>query len=362
MCVTSSTRLTVQRPRLPASDSLQDYLQRIDASRVYSNSGPLVREMERRLGEHFGIDSSQVVVIANATDAIEAAVAEAPCSPGSLWELPSWTFTATAGAAVRGASRIRFVDVDESGRLLPTPEAAGVVDVLPFGSPFSLDDRSEGAECLLIDAAASFDALRNVVLPDSKPVGVVVSLHATKTLSSGEGGVFFSPDGAWVERVRRWINHGMAGSRISHVPARNAKLSEFSAAVGLASLDAWTTSRDGWLAQQSRAMELTANAELVWWPHESIGWATPYWNVRCASVTERDLLAMIMATHEIETRRWWEGGCHSMPAYAHIDRLNLPMTTSLADTTLGLPLHIDMSEEGWDRIAKALGDFGLRRH
>jgi hypothetical protein len=38
--------IPVARPRLPTTDKIAPYLRRIDASRWYSNGGPLVQEFE----------------------------------------------------------------------------------------------------------------------------------------------------------------------------------------------------------------------------------------------------------------------------------------------------------------------------
>ena len=45
----STTRLAAARPLLPRAEEILPYLQRIDAQRWYSNSGPLLREFEERL-------------------------------------------------------------------------------------------------------------------------------------------------------------------------------------------------------------------------------------------------------------------------------------------------------------------------
>ena len=42
--------LRVLRPDVPTTDQILPYLRRIDAAKWYSNGGPLVRELERRMG------------------------------------------------------------------------------------------------------------------------------------------------------------------------------------------------------------------------------------------------------------------------------------------------------------------------
>jgi hypothetical protein len=46
--------IPIMRPRPPSADRLAPYLKSIDASRLYSNFGPLAVSLEDRLAEHYG--------------------------------------------------------------------------------------------------------------------------------------------------------------------------------------------------------------------------------------------------------------------------------------------------------------------
>ena len=59
----------VLRPLLPKAEVLLPYLKRIDASRIYSNFGPLVLEFEGRLTRHFGLPAGGVVSASTGTAA-----------------------------------------------------------------------------------------------------------------------------------------------------------------------------------------------------------------------------------------------------------------------------------------------------
>src|SRR5688572_1369581 len=58
----SDAPVPVLRPRLPDAHALLPYLQRIDASRTYSNWGPLVTEFGERLCDRFGVSRGGVVL------------------------------------------------------------------------------------------------------------------------------------------------------------------------------------------------------------------------------------------------------------------------------------------------------------
>jgi dTDP-4-amino-4,6-dideoxygalactose transaminase len=59
--------------------------------------------------------------------------------------------------------------------------------------------------------------------------------------------------------------------------------------------------------------------------------------------------------NEIETRLWWEKGCHKMPAFSKIPKANLENTEDFSQRYLGLPFHLFLPENYWQNIARILG-------
>src|SRR3954465_326197 len=89
----------VARPKLPASSRIQPYLERIDETRWYSNFGPLLTEFESRLAERFR-PPARVATAASGTLGMALALRAMKAQPGTLCAMPSWTFVATAHAAM----------------------------------------------------------------------------------------------------------------------------------------------------------------------------------------------------------------------------------------------------------------------
>src|SRR5438270_5048253 len=185
--------IPIMRPRLPSVDRLAPYLKSIDASRLYSNFGPLAVSLEDRLAERYGVNEGAVATVANATLGLAIALAVQQPPPGTLCAMPAWTFVASAHAAVMAGLVPYFVDVDlETWSLdsksvvdeiarAPAPVGA-VMPVMPFGSPIDFGAwetfRSRTGIAVVVDAAAGFNAL----VPSAVPS--VVSLHATKVLGA----------------------------------------------------------------------------------------------------------------------------------------------------------------------------------
>src|SRR3954454_6333087 len=104
--------LPIMRPILPPAPALARYLNSIDASRIYSNFGPLAVSLEDRLANHYGLNEGTVATVANATLGLAIALAIQNPRPGTLCAMPAWTFIASAHAAVLAGLVPYFVDVD----------------------------------------------------------------------------------------------------------------------------------------------------------------------------------------------------------------------------------------------------------
>jgi len=362
VCDAAPRRIPVARPSLPPTEALAPYLSRIDEARWYTNFGPLLNEFETRLSARFARPTA-VSTVTNGTVAITLALQAVDCEPGSLCAMPAWTFVATAHAVRQAGLEPWFLDVDPATWMLdpaatvealesaPGPVTA-IVPVAAFGRLPDLDawarvSRSTGIP-VVVDAAAGFDAVTEA------PVPVTVSLHATKSVSTGEGGFVASEDEALIDRVRELSAFGFRGSRTSHRPASNAKLSEYAAAVGLASLDAWPQMRQrlGFAAQYMK-VALALTPEIVFQP----GWGSSWLSSVCVVGVpdgKASFLAAKLDAQGVDTRAWWSEGCHSQPAFERCLRNRLPVTDALAGSTLGLPFSVDLDEPMSWRIVDAL--------
>ncbi len=340
----------LMRPVLPGPEKTAGRFAAMHRSGWFTNFGPQSRELEARLATRLQVAPDQVVCVSNATVGLVGALVT---SPAKRWSLPSWTFTATAAAAVHAGCDAVFSDVDEEDWWLraSASELEGVLRVAPFGVGFGVEAWSGPGE-VVIDAAASLGADHCLAgLPET--AAVVYSLGATKVLGAGEGGAVVLGDPDRAARLRAWTNFGFADDRRSIVPGLNAKLSEPAAVMALAALDGWDEERDEWLSARHIADELTAAHGLRGGPGLG-GQVSPYWIVQLPDSQTRALYERVLARHRIGTRRWWGQGCHRMPAYHRIARPPLPVTERLAGTVLGLPMFRRLSAVDAGRIDLAL--------
>jgi dTDP-4-amino-4,6-dideoxygalactose transaminase len=358
--------IPVAKPKLPTASAILPYLKEIDANHWYANHGLLSLRFQGRLADHWGVASNSVALVANATLGLTLALQASGARPGGFCLMPSWTFVASAGAAMQAGLTPRFVDVARD-TWMPDPgaiaeradlaEIGAIMIVSPFGMPFDVrpwDELSERTGIpIIIDGAAAFDSLRAGGPGAIGRSPIVVSLHATKIFGVGEGGAVISDDAEWLDRFRRLGNFGFYGSRVSLLPGINGKISEYTAALGLAGFDMWPSARAKFAMLTERYRQrLARDGAVELMPRFGEDWVTStlsvVWPDDC-----RDGPAKL-AAEGIATLRWWGDGCHTQPAFADCPRDPLPITEEFARTISGLPFWLDMTPTQVDAVCAAV--------
>ena len=205
--------------------------------------GGMTRRFEELWADQQG-DGVGAVATASWTGAALAALDFAGVGTGDVVLCPSNTFMATPLAAMHLGARVEFVDCERDDLCLSLedlerkirehrPKAAVVVHIGGHIA-FRIDEiaelcRSEGV-FLLEDCAhahgASFHGRRAGTWGDAG----AYSFYATKTVSTGEGGMLVARDPALLEHARRYRNYGKPEHEAQGV---NFRMSEFTAALGI---------------------------------------------------------------------------------------------------------------------------------
>ncbi|MPS47506.1 DegT/DnrJ/EryC1/StrS family aminotransferase [Methylobacillus sp.] len=370
-------------PLLPDRDALAPYLAKLDHNRHYSNFGPLNRALEARLAtifEQHSPHSIHVTTTSSATLALELTLSSLDLPPGSKVVVPALTFVASLTAIIRAGYIPVVVDIDPATWLL-TPEIAAeaalrtdarvVLAVAAFGQPqdtwrWSEFQRQYGIH-VVVDAAGAFGS-QWVEAPD---IPVIYSMHATKSLAAGEGGLVVSGDQAVNATVRQLSNFGInldasAGFPVGHLSfvGSNAKLSEYHAAVAHASLDQWDAQarlRQDIYRDYRQALEHACGEQLQW--QAGITLAAP--TIFCLRMAgeARDRLETICQQRHIATRRWYQPLLHQHAAkVAPIIKQPTPVAEAVASGLIGLPFSPFLNQEDIIRIVDVVNLASTRRN
>jgi dTDP-4-amino-4,6-dideoxygalactose transaminase len=161
---------------------------------------------------------------------------------------PSNTFMATPLAALNAGAEIEFVDCNREDLCMSfadfeakaeqyKPKAALLVHI---GGHIAFDSERIAAYCrehgifLIEDCAHAHGASWNGSKPGSYGDAGVYSLYATKTISTGEGGVLVSRHPELLEFARDFRNYGKPTYEVHGL---NFRMSEFTAALGLVQIE-----------------------------------------------------------------------------------------------------------------------------
>lgn len=366
-----SYRVPLLVPDMPSPSELLPWLERMHVARHYSNFGPLVQELEKALASQFDMRQEQLTTVANATQGLELVLQALDLPAGSRILLPAFTFVATATAVVRAGHQPVLADVDAKTWML-TPEIAraacehmrigAVLPVATFGMPHDMPawqqfERDTGLP-VVIDAAAAYGSQW---LQGAQGT-LVFSMHTTKSLPAGEGGLVVSTRPGLAARVRQLSNFGINLSHSAAMPigalaslGTNAKMSEYHAALGIVSLQKWELSAQARRELHAKFMhdiDHVSRHSLVWQLEGGGALMAPtLLCVRLPSESVRAALEQACQRAYITTRRWYQ----PLPSHMEVLRqqclvLDTPNAHALARTLLGLPFFLGMTEAQYQRV------------
>ncbi|UOQ60067.1 aminotransferase class I/II-fold pyridoxal phosphate-dependent enzyme [Leucobacter rhizosphaerae] len=230
--------ITLGQPLAPDRETFDALVASISASGRWTNGGPVVAEFERALAAD--LSSAWALATASGTTGLTVALLACRLPAGGEVITSPLTFPATVQAIEAAGLEPVFAGVDpvtlnlDPDAVLQAigPRTAAILPVHLFGvaADPALDRIAvEHGLPVVYDAAHAF-GLPGVA---ERGTAAVYSLHATKLLHSGEGGVVTTPDAEVARRVREARNFGLAGDVVV-ARGTNAKLPEVSAALGLA--------------------------------------------------------------------------------------------------------------------------------
>lgn len=363
------SRVPFLQPTFPPAPEIAADYEEILQRGVFSNGGPmdtaLVEAVERWIGR--GVHACTV---SSGTAGLELAVA-ATFDPAKRFALvPTFTFAAGPLALARAGFEPLFVDADEgtwqpstaTGAALLESRHADVAGIL-VGPTFGVADPSiDEWESLgerfglpvVIDSAAGFGATH----ASGERLGArgtceVFSMHATKMLAVGEGGLVTSRDAALVEEIARRRNFGFDDDRRSVCIGTNAKLPELAAAIGIRQLRALgdrVERRRDVVARYRTALEpvgavFQTGSELAAPAFVSLVLPTP---------VSRSRALALLAQDEVESRDYYNPPVHLHPVFADLAPQPLPTAEDLSSRTLALPMADSLGPDVIRRAARAV--------
>ena len=329
--------------------------------------GPATSDFEAKFAAYCGVD--HCVSLNSGTSALHLALRCLDVGPGDEVITVGMTFIATAWAISYVGATPVFVDIDPARRTMCptnleaaiTPWTKAIIPVHLYGMPAEMDHIKLIAERhglpIIEDAAQAHGARYR-----GKPVGqfgqiACFSFYPSKNLGAyGEGGALVTTDASIAQRARSLRDHAQSQKYLHDEIGYNYRMDSFQAAVlaiKLKRLDGWHTARADRAAYYTELLSnSTYRLPMRFSDSECV------WHCYVIESPERDRVRSVLQDAGIETAVHYAVPVHLQKAYAHLGYKpgDLPVTETLCQRCLSLPIYPELSKEKIITIASILLD------
>ena len=333
--------------------------------------GPEVAEVERRLAAHCG--AKHVITCSSGTTALIMALMANDVGRGDAVFVPSFTFTATAEAAVLAGATPIFVDVLPDtfnvdplslAKAITVAEKTGLrpaclIAVDLFGQPADYDALEAVAKphgiWILDDAAQSYGALYK-----GRPLGTCAAITATSFYPSkplgcyGDGGAIFTDSDDLARKLIQVRVHGQGKDRNDTVRVGlTARFDSIQAAILLEKLSIFP---DECIARDKIAARYTAGLKDVVTTPVVAKNCTSVWANYTITSARRDRIVAHLQAQSIPTAMFYPRPIHTQAPYRGYPVVTggLPVTDRLAQEAVSLPMHPYLTADLQDHIIAAV--------
>lgn len=359
--------VNVTRSSMPPFEEYCAEIKEFWDSRWLTNMGVKHRQLQAELAAYLGI--GHIDLLTNGHMAIELSL-QALGLEGEVITTP-FTFASTTQAIVRSGLKPVFCDIDpitfnlDPAKIeaLITPRTCAILPVHVYGTPCDVEviggiAARHGLK-VLYDAAHAFGVqYRGKGIGDFGDVSCF-SFHATKVFHTIEGGAVCFHDEVFGQRLACMKNFGLDGED-APVLGANAKLNEFSAAMGLCNLR-----YVGDNIQRRKQAAERYRAHLGGIPGLQLAPVLPevqpnyaYFPVvfeEAVFGADRDEVLKTLSEHQIMARKYFYPLTSELSCYHdRYDPGETPVARQISRQVLTLPLYADIEMETVDRICEII--------
>lgn len=339
--------------------------------------GQQVLDFEKNLSRWIGV--KHVISCANGTDALQLALMALRLKPGDEVIVPTFTYVATAEViALLGLSPI-LVDVDsqtfnidiEVASHLITQRTKAIVPVHLYGQCANMEQIMKFAEShdlhVIEDTAQAIGAEVEFSDGSIRKAGTIGQIGTTSFFPSknlgcfGDGGAIFTNDDNLAAELKMIANHGQRIKYYHDVVGVNSRLDTIQAAildVKLKHLNSYCEARQKAAAYYDSALK---DVEQITIPFRS-SFSTHVFHqytIKIDAQFSRDELKSYLAEKGIPSMIYYPLPLHLQKAYLEYmpkDK-DYPISTSLCNSVLSLPMHTHLKIEEQDFIVQHIKSF-----
>ncbi len=339
-------------------------------------NGPEVTAFKAELENY--LDVKHVIPCANGTDALQISLMALGLKAGDEIITPSFTYIATTEVMALLGLKPIFVDVDPDTFCIDynkieeaiTSKTKAIVPVHLYGQSAPMNEIMEIARrhnlFVIEDNAQAIGCdytLSNGKIVKTGTIGNIgcTSFFPSKNLGCfGDGGAIFTNDDELAITLKMISNHGQSKQYHHDIVGCNSRLDNIQAAVlriKLRELDRYNDARrkvaahyDSFLSQfnQIKTPKRAENSTHVF--HQ--------YTLQLEGIN-REELKKYLAEREIPSMIYYPIPAHKQKMFASFGSENtiLPITDSLTEKVISLPIHTEMSIEQLNKICSSISDF-----
>lgn len=359
--------VNVTKTYFPPINSFIKQIEKIYDNQWLTNRGELVRELEIKISDYLNLLESKFLIMNNGTIPIQIAL-KLLGNGGEIITTPFSYVATTASIIWEGCTPV-FVDIDPDYLTIDeekieaeiTNNTTCILATHVFGNPCNIEKIEKIASkynlYVIYDAAHCFGVkYKNKSIFEYGDVSTC-SFHATKIFHCGEGGGIFTNNSSLFDKFFYSHNFGHDGPLDFHGLGINGKMSEISAAMGLAVLPNMESIIHG----RKKVVDFY-DANLVFKNFRKmrlrslIDWNYSYYSIIFKS--EKLLLKVqkILNENNIFPRRYF---------YPSLNKIKFvgsnsicPNSEKISKTILCLPLYFDLSISDQKKIISIINNYG----
>lgn len=360
--------IEIVRPAFPdLNDFVADFREALTTGQV-TNGGRHVEAFEDALSAFLG---APAICFNNGQAALMALLRSAGVDRGSVI-VPAYTFSGTAHAVTWCGAEPLFADSlpdaryvidpdDVARKIRPDTRAILAVDIHGLIAPHDAlaDVADRHGIPLILDSAQAFGSSISENLVSRAALGQVFSFHATKSLTTMEGGCLVSDDPDVIQRAKSIRNFGQGVTADCVEAGFNGKMTEICGLIGTHQLPLFPAMADERKAIGRHYAASLAGISGINLPEAETD-TEPVWFNYPLSIDaglfglDRDELAYCLDLENVKVRKYFEVPCHKLSAYKDNTPAGLVNAERMAASVIALPVFTPMSEQDRQAVTDAI--------
>lgn len=361
-------KILVTRTSMPPYEEYINLIKELWDSHWITNMGSFHKELEEKLKNYLAVDGLSLMV--NGHMALEMAIQAMNFPEGSEVITTPFTFISTTHAIVRNGLKPIFCDIklddytiDESRiEELITEKTVAIVPVHVYGNICNIEEIERIAYKynlkVIYDAAHAFgEKYKGVGVANFGDISTF-SFHATKVFNTIEGGAVTFRDKSVYEKLYNLKNFGIRGEELVVSVGANAKMNEFSAAMGLCNLryvDDNISLRKAKVELYISMLEEIEDIVVPKFDNYDIEYNFAYFPIRFVSKEVRDKIYDELKKYDVYARKYFYPLTSDAACFKNkYKNTEVSAARMVADTILVLPLYPELDNKDIIRICEIM--------